>query len=206
MPGWPGGLTWLRSRAHVLRLFSFSRSRGRHLIGRCLPALLHNELRPQSPRQRVFPFLLPSVVPAYLSFAAQPKTRTREGAGRRRGCCSRSTGSGGGGPSSSGVPRWGATCRRHTWSGDVRPAEGLAPAPPHRDLGEAGLTHRPRLPPFLSSCPGPPSSPSPKQLDGAIPDLSWPHVYTSQRDLAFSRPSPHPFPLYFVCTYSVYYL
>lgn len=46
MPGWPGGLTWLRNRVHVLRLFSFSRSRGRHLIGRCLSALLHNELRP----------------------------------------------------------------------------------------------------------------------------------------------------------------
>lgn len=169
MPGWPGGLTWLRSRAHVLRLFSFSRSRDRHLIGRCLPALLHNELRPQSPRQRVFPFLLPSVVPAYLSLGAQPKTRTREGAGRGRGCCSRLTGSRGGGPSSSGVPRWGATCRRHTWSGDVRPAEGLAPAPPHGDLGEAGLTHRPRLPPFPVLLPGSPLLPITKAVRWSHP-------------------------------------
>lgn len=29
-----------------------------------------------------------------------------------------------GGASSSGVPRWGATCEGHTWSRDVRPAEG----------------------------------------------------------------------------------
>lgn len=43
-----GRLTWLQSRAHVLHLFSFSRSRGRHPIGHCLPASLHNELRPSS--------------------------------------------------------------------------------------------------------------------------------------------------------------
>lgn len=111
---------------------------------------------PRSPRQRVFPFPLPSVVPAHLAFAAQPRTRTwtQGGAGQRRCSCSRLTGSGEGGPSSSGVPRWGATCKRHTWSGDVRPAEGPTPAPPRRDLGEAGLTHRTRLPPFPVRLPG----------------------------------------------------
>lgn len=45
----------------------------------------------------------------------------------------------------------------------MRPAEGSAPAPPLQDLGEAGLTHRPRLPLFLSACLGPPFSPSWKQ-------------------------------------------
>lgn len=45
----------------------------------------------------------------------------------------------------------------------MRPAEGPAPAPPRQDLGEAGLTHRPRLPPFPVRLPWAPFSPSPKQ-------------------------------------------
>lgn len=45
----------------------------------------------------------------------------------------------------------------------MRPAEGPAPAPPRQDLGEAGLTHRPRLPPFPVRLLGAPFSPSLKQ-------------------------------------------
>lgn len=149
----------------MLRLFSFSRSRGRHPIGRCLPAPLHNELRPPPGRPGNACSLLssPQLPRPGWRLGPSPGPGGPGGAGQGRGCCSRLTGSGGGGASSSGVPRWGATCRSHTWSGDVRPAEGPAPAPPRQDLGEAGLTHRPRLPPFPVRLPRAPFSPSPKQ-------------------------------------------
>lgn len=76
------------------------------------------------------PSLLPSVVPAQLGFRASLRPRTPGRGGARAGFSLRQKGSGEGGASSSGVPRWGATCEGHTWSGDVRPAEGQAPAPP----------------------------------------------------------------------------
>lgn len=126
-----GGLTWLQSRAHVLHLFSFSRSRGRRPIGPCLPASLHNELRPSSCPSNACSLLSSLLLsrPRTVS-RAQPTTQDfGEGRGEG-GFCLRQKGSGEGGASSSGVPRWGATCEGHTWSGDVRPAEGQAPAPP----------------------------------------------------------------------------
>lgn len=52
------------------------------------------------------------------------------GAGRGRGCCCGLTGNREGGASSSGVPRWGSTCKKHTWSWYVRPAEGWLPPRP----------------------------------------------------------------------------
>lgn len=127
-----GGLTWLQSRVHVLHLFSFSRSRGRHPIGHCLPASLHNELRPSSCLSNACCLLSSSPQLSRPSLVLGPAYDPGRmgGAGRGRGFACRQKGSGEGGASSSGVPRWGATCEGHTWSGDVRPAEGQAPAPP----------------------------------------------------------------------------
>lgn len=72
----------------------------------------------------------PPLNSSYLSGVCCPAQDQEEGRDGGGGCCSGLTGSGEGGPLSSGVPRWGATCKTHTWSTDVRPAEGPAPAPP----------------------------------------------------------------------------
>lgn len=94
------------------------------------PRYIMSSAPPRSPRQRVFPSLLPSVAPARLAFGAQPGTWKPRRGGTGAGLMLLIDGTARGGASGCGVPRWGATCRKHTWSEDVRPAEGPAPAPP----------------------------------------------------------------------------